>query len=136
RYWLVTELAPRVEFSANSAEWVLGKRDGAEIAIALELYRRKTGKYPDSLGELVGAYLPRLPMDRVMGEALHYGVVDGRPRVWSVGGEGKDDGGRAVETIEKPSPHVAKPGGEEAKQPADGDWVIYPPMIDENERDL
>jgi hypothetical protein len=46
--------------------------DGLRIAIALELYRRDHGHYPDSLSSLATDYLPELPKSPYDGEDFNY----------------------------------------------------------------
>lgn len=82
----------------------------AQTACALERHWLAHGKYPAGLAELVPAYLDRVPLDLVNGLPLHYRPAEnGRFVLYSVGLDGKDDGG--------------KPTG--SKQPNDppGDWA-------------
>jgi hypothetical protein len=69
----------------------------ATIACALERYRLGHGSYPESLTELVPAFLDKVPLDVVDGQPLRYRRTDnGRFTLYSIGLDGKDDGGKPV----------------------------------------
>lgn len=66
----------------------------AVVACALERHHLAHGSFPATLAELVPAYLPTVPEDWMSGQPLHYErTADGLFRLWSVGPNGKDDGG-------------------------------------------
>ena len=48
------------------------RRRATIIILALEAYRLDNGKLPESLDELVGDYLDRLPLDPITGTDFHY----------------------------------------------------------------
>ncbi len=58
-------------------------------AVAIARHRAELGRFPESLAALVPAYLPSIPRCPYSGEPLRY--AEGR--VWSIGGDGDDDGG-------------------------------------------
>ncbi len=63
-------------------------------AIALKRYELKHGAYPADLNALVPEYLPTVPRDPVDGQPLGYRLnADGTFLLYSVGENGKDDGG-------------------------------------------
>ena len=63
-------------------------------AIALKRYHLKHGVYPATLNELVPAFLPAVPTDFMDGKPLRYELrPDGDFLLYSVGEDGKDDGG-------------------------------------------
>ena len=87
-----------------------------QAGLALLLFQEEQGRPADNLDELVPKYLPKLPDDPYQtGQPFHYRVSKGEkigsasdaleeaPRwinvppgvgvLWSVGGDGKDDGG-------------------------------------------
>ncbi len=67
--------------------------EAADAAIGIERFRRKHGKLPEKLDELVPEFLPQVPIDPFDGQPLRY-VVDGDGcRVYSVGENGTDEGG-------------------------------------------
>jgi len=65
----------------------------ARTALAVERYRLAQGKLPVELSDLVPAYLDAVPKDPFTGQALHYVVRNPGFTVYSVGADGKDDGG-------------------------------------------
>ena len=66
-------------------------------AIALERYHLQHNTYPVSLNELVPAFLPQVPTDFMDGKPLRYRLQpDGNFLLYSVGEDGKDDGGDAT----------------------------------------
>jgi hypothetical protein len=65
-------------------------------ALALRLYRKENGRCPENLQQLVPKYLPSVPIDPYDGKPLRYRKLQKGFRVWSVGGNCKDDGGVKV----------------------------------------
>jgi hypothetical protein len=57
---------------------------------ALERHRLAGGTLPENLDKLPRSLLPSVPMD-LDGKPLRYKVVNGRPVLWSVGANLKDD---------------------------------------------
>lgn len=121
RLRLRTKVYATVRDDAKHAEDELGRRDGLHIGIALEQYHRQYKAYPASLVQLMPAFLNEIPADRVTGDPVHYRIVNGKPLVYSVGQDRKDDGGR---------PHFWRDGLPAWELAADlnvdGDWVLYP----------
>jgi hypothetical protein len=75
-------------------------------AIALKRYSLRHGKPPASLDMLVPEFLPSVPIDYMDGKPMKYRLnSDGSFTLYSVGEDGKDDGGDA-----SPSPN-SKLGG-------------------------
>jgi len=63
-------------------------------AIALQRYQLRYGKHPPDLESLAPEFLAAVPVDYMNGQPLHYRVEpDGSFRLYSVGLDGKDDGG-------------------------------------------
>ena len=70
----------------------------AIAACALERQRLARGSYPESLAALAPEFGP-LPPDPMSGQTFRYErTADGRFRLWSVGWNGKDDGGTVALT--------------------------------------
>ena len=70
----------------------------AIAACALERHRLARGSYPESLAALAPEFGP-LPPDPMSGQPFRYErTADGRFRLWSVGWNGKDDGGTVALT--------------------------------------
>jgi len=69
-------------------------RDSMRIAIAIKLYSMEKGRRPGSLSELTAEFLtPPLPKDPFTGNDYLVLYKDGMIIVYSVGENGKDDGG-------------------------------------------
>jgi len=67
--------------------------DAGVTMLALREYHRAYGSYPVSLEELVPDFLPRLPIDYVDRRALRYARTDDGYLLYSIGEDGRDDGG-------------------------------------------
>jgi peroxiredoxin len=63
------------------------------VALALSAYRADQGRYPDKLAELSPKYLKEVPADLFTGQPLIYHVTEDGYLFYSVGVDGKDDGG-------------------------------------------
>jgi hypothetical protein len=72
------------------------EREMAITAIALKRYRMKNGTYPPDLSALAPDFLAEPPRDYINGQSLHYRLnADGTYLLYSVGTDGKDNGGDA-----------------------------------------
>jgi hypothetical protein len=112
-------------------EEFLGDRDGTLVGIALELYRRHHGSFPATLNELVPAFLPEVPVDRITGDPIKYRIVDGKPIVYSVGLDRIDDGGTPPQKQDNPyhcpaADWIGKAEDVDRHDDRRGDWVVYP----------
>jgi hypothetical protein len=65
----------------------------ALIACALERYHLARGEYPAELDALVPQFLDKIPNDVLSGRPFHYRRADGEFILYSVGWNGRDDGG-------------------------------------------
>ena len=65
----------------------------AQLCVALKLYKKKYGGYPDSLGKLEGAVLKTLPKDPFTGNDYIYRKEKKGFLLYSLGENKKDDGG-------------------------------------------
>ncbi len=114
-----------IEHTARYIEILHLERDTVRTVIALELYKRREGSYPESLEELTPHLLPELPVDRFDGQLLRYLLVDGAPLLYSVGANQKDEGGEpALDDDGVPSPDAAQ---NLSKRDRPGDWILHPP---------
>ena len=87
--------------------------DECLLACALERYHQANGSYPESLAAISPKYVERLPSDVCTGEPLKYHRTDdGQFLLYSVGWDGKDDGGTVVKSGQKGEIDSTK-----------GDWV-------------
>ncbi len=80
-------------------------------ALAAERYRLAHGAWPEALDGLVPAELTEVPLDPFDGQPLHYRRTPEGVVVYSVGEDGKDDGGKVR--------------AEENRQPADVGWRLW-----------
>ena len=64
--------------------------------LALAEYRRKQGHYPDTLGELVPGFMPRLPVDYADRGVLRYRREGDEYVLYGIGPNGVDDGGQCT----------------------------------------
>lgn len=97
------------------------KRAAVLTASSLEVYRLDRGAFPALLTDLVPEFMSALPTDPFDGRPMRYAVRDGAPLLWSIGTDGKDDGGRPPSD---PKRDAWNPPG--TKTAADGDWILYP----------
>lgn len=74
----------------------LARYEMLPIALALEVFRCQHGQYPDRLTELVPKLLTSLPSDALapIEQPLGYRRDGESAKLWSVGKDGVDDGGR------------------------------------------
>jgi len=133
RYLPVVILFPALNNAVRAAEQTVQRRDAFLTGIALELFHRRHARYPASLAQLVPEFLPAAPLDRFTGQPLNYAVIDGTPRLWSVGADRKDDHGRAPPAEKDmtsrwiPAAEIpAKLADPQAGPCYDGDWVLWP----------
>ncbi len=119
RYLPVALLMDLMGTPWRSAELATQQRDALNAAIALELYRRKHGFWPQTLNELVPDLLPWVPVDRFDGAPLRYRLADGKPMLYSVGSDGDDDGGRNPRDGDDSDASTRADG-------TDGDWILWP----------
>ncbi|MGQ9649354.1 MAG: hypothetical protein ACUVXJ_04525 [Phycisphaerae bacterium] len=78
--------------------WSLGHDkmwvEGTITVLAVAAYRNDHGRFPESLDELVPRYLEAVPMDPFTSQPLRYRLdTEEGYRLYSVGEDGKDDGG-------------------------------------------
>ena len=124
-----------IEYYILASEEITQRRDAMLVVLALEIYRRRHGEYPDSLDDLVPDLLPAVPPDRFTGEAIGYRRTRDRAVVYSVGADRDDDGG--VPPPGKDGNTLASiwrapdSSGDDRPIP-DGDWILWPPIIPES----
>ncbi|MCK4850026.1 MAG: hypothetical protein KAT11_01685 [Phycisphaerae bacterium] len=71
-------------------------------AVAAQRYRLTYGKLPERLSQLVPAYLDAVPEDPFDGQPLRYKKLAEGYVVYSIGHDGKDDGGKEVDKQGEP----------------------------------
>ncbi|MEX0678584.1 MAG: hypothetical protein WD063_15995 [Pirellulales bacterium] len=130
RYLFAGLMLPAIQPNFSNAELSVQRRDATEVAIALVLWHRKHGAWPQTLAELVPELLPAVGPDRFDGQPLRYVIRDGHPLVYSIGQDRDDDGGTAWGT-----PYMNYDRMSEASLmrlrnrgiSPEGDWVLWPP---------
>jgi hypothetical protein len=69
-----------------------------QVAFALAEHRAQRGSYPPRLADLAPKYIPAVPKDVFAGDAdLHYARQGDGYLLYSVGPNGRDDGGRTLD---------------------------------------
>ncbi len=74
----------------------VAKIECARAALAVERYRAREGRLPTSLGEVAPVYVGAVPADPYTGRELRYERLRSGFVVYSVGEDGRDDGGWAL----------------------------------------
>jgi hypothetical protein len=100
-YLLANLLIPSIERAANVHFRSQADRRLAATALAIMLYRADhEGAFPKSLEELVPKYLPAVPADPLAKPGVPIGYVADadRPRIYSVGENGVDNGGAPIDS--------------------------------------
>jgi hypothetical protein len=88
---LLIPAVQKVQSAHDRAEQI---RRNLQVAFALAAYHRDHGRYPAKLDALAPAYLKAVPNDLFSGKPLVYKPSDKGYLLYSVGPNGKDDGGR------------------------------------------
>jgi len=102
-YIMVALIAPAVNQIVHKVAYTQSVVNQALIACALERYRIEKGAYPDSLDGVKLADGKPLPLDVMNNKPMGYRkTADGKYALWSVGFDGKDDGGKRVLDEKKP----------------------------------
>lgn len=92
-YMYTLLLTPAYSSGVNAFARSSAEAESADAAIAAELYRRKNGKWPAKLDDLVPDFLPAVPKDPFTNQPLVI-KADGKScKVYSVGADGIDNGG-------------------------------------------
>ena len=137
RFMILTMLMPALNRAVWAHDEAAQRRDGLLTAIAVVLYRREHGAYPATLGDIPTALLPAIPKDMFDGQSIRYTLRDGKPVIYSIGADRKDDLGRApaAPAVAGANPAVWRRAAEipsVLNDPSrgaslDGDWILWPP---------
>jgi hypothetical protein len=90
---LVGMLVPALVRVAELHQTSIANRQLARVALAMAAYDAEKGSYPESLKDLAGGILKEIPTDPFSDAALIYRRKDAGYILYSVGPDGKDDGG-------------------------------------------
>ena len=98
RYVFARMLVPALSRAVLSHYRGIGDRRLAATALAVRHYQvDHGGQFPPKLADLVPVYLPKVPIDPLSsGKPLNYRSEGEEPAIWSVGDDGRDDGGSTV----------------------------------------
>ncbi len=91
---MTSAVLPALASVASKAAEAQAGHDLARTALAAAKYRAKTSQWPAHLADLVPDYLPEVPVDPFDGKPLRMTTADGGTVLYSVGRNGRDDGGR------------------------------------------
>jgi hypothetical protein len=91
---LLVQLFPSLN-GPNANDLIRQKSDNLRVAFALAMHHCDFGKYPEKLAELTPKYLEEAPKDLFSGSELIYRPTGTGYLLYSVGLNGKDDGGRS-----------------------------------------
>ncbi len=93
--WFVAMYLPAFSTARNVEDRSTMQFELTDLAFALAAYRAEHGAYPAKLDELVPEYVKVIPKDIFNNDAdLHYTWQDNGYLLYSVGHNGKDDGGK------------------------------------------
>lgn len=90
---LVGLLMPAVMQAQTATDRGEAKINLSRLAFGIEAYKRDTGEFPKKLDNLVPKYISNVPNDIFSAKSFNYETADGGYKVYSVGRNGKDDGG-------------------------------------------
>jgi hypothetical protein len=90
---LAASLGPGLELCVTHEAHCVASLRTARTALAVQAYRATNSSLPDKLENLVPAHLAAVPADPFQGQPLRYKKLATGYVVYSVGEDGKDDGG-------------------------------------------
>jgi len=91
----------------------------ARLACALERYFLLHQRYPETLNELLPAFIDKVLLDPCDDKPMRYARTPaGRYKLWSLGFDGEDDGGKVIA-----SPQDAPSHPKLSARDYPGDWV-------------
>jgi hypothetical protein len=94
---MISLLMPATRKVMSAADRFEQVQRNLEVAFALAAYRREHGRYPEKLDALAPKHLATIPGDLFSGKALIYRSAANAYLLYSVGINGKDDGGRSYD---------------------------------------
>ncbi len=135
-------LMPALSKAVDRVFWSHMTHDAKKTMLALEIYARDHGEYPETLSSLTPNYLPELPADSFdPGNTLMYLATESGYILYSVGSDGDDDSGKTHDDRRRfPDFEDRFPGKIDAQQNLilddagrpvhtepvgpDGDWIL------------
>jgi hypothetical protein len=97
---LIGIMLPAVQPSISAGHWLETHRSMFDICLALEEYRLDHRAFPDELGKLAPRYIDRMPVDDFGGQEFVYRNAKEGYLLYSIGKNGRDDGGKTYDDEE------------------------------------
>jgi hypothetical protein len=94
---LIVLMLPAANKVIDASDRVQQTFETVAVAFALAWYQRVNGRYPDSLARLAPKYLTAVPLDLFTSKDLIYRPSANGYLLYSVGVNGRDDGGRGYD---------------------------------------
>ena len=94
---VITLMLPALEKVQNAADRCEQNQRNLQLAFALAAFRADQGRYSAKLDELAPKYIEKIPDDLFAEKPLIYRLEGAGYLLYSVGPDGKDDGGRGQE---------------------------------------
>jgi hypothetical protein len=88
---------PAISICVNAEDRATMQFELAKLAFALAAYHADSGSYPGKLAELTPKYIAEVPKDIFSDSDLHYQREGDGYLLYSVGVNGRDDGGKRIE---------------------------------------
>jgi hypothetical protein len=98
---LLAFFPPDVRACTQSEDTWAMRFDLDKLGFALAAYRAERGRFPAGLADLTPHYVVKVPEDLFNDSALHYRLEGKGYLLYSVGPNGKDDGGKTFEDRKK-----------------------------------
>jgi hypothetical protein len=85
----------------DSIRWELARTEYSllEVALAVRMYYLEHGRYPARLADISKKWLPAIPED-LWEQPIAYRLKNGQPVFYSLGPDGKDDGGQPADPMD------------------------------------
>ncbi len=90
-------LTPSLEVATSAEQRGAEDFEVVKLGFLLAAYRAENGRYPIQLSDLIPKYTAEVPLDRCSGKPLIYKPQENGYVLYSVGENGKDDGGLGYE---------------------------------------
>jgi hypothetical protein len=127
-------MLPAFSLAGDRRDEAVARLALARWGLALARFHQRTGRYPEALAEVDGILSERLPADPFSGQAFRYRRQSDGYLLYSVGVNGRDDGGQRISRSGPPatdgpsgeasSASAPPPGSSMSGQPDDVAWRI------------
>jgi len=125
-----------VDIRKPYVRWMMyqAEQSALDVLIAVHRYKLRHGQFPADLASIDADLLAGDPTDPYTGGPMGYRLIEGEPRIYSVGPDRDDDGGqRILDKDGRPEPwpdfltlDKLEALDEPGRAGIDGDWVLYP----------